>query len=212
MKLRNKKKAIANDTSSIAVDRNNVTAEKLMHRTAKNLKHEITGKLYQVKETIDKHIDDVHTSVTDNAMQTIGYVKKTSGQFIIPPRSRSKSKKIKLDPALETIRRLWDQVNDEEDSTEFAVALKYPPKTSKKNKKIDDKTPNVVKGERIITIERPEQKRIPVDTKLERFRRQSTLNSKNWRKRQVIRLCFQQIFLFSQFHMLLQYTTYTIHE
>lgn len=188
MKLRNKKKAIANDTieSSIATNRHNVTAEKLMHRTAKNLKHEITGKLYEVKEAIDKHIDDVHTSVTDNAMQTIGYVKKTSGKNIIPSRSRSKSKKIKLDPTLETIRRLWDRVDDELDSTEFDIALKYPAKTSNKNKKSEDDTLNVVKGERIIIIEKPEQKRISVDTKLERFRRQSSLSPNNWRKRQVI--------------------------
>lgn len=168
---------------------------KLMHRSAKSIKHEISKKMYDVKEMIDKHIDDMHSSVTDNAKETIKfvqYMQKTDTKLMKRQSEKKKTKSIKLDPSLNFLKRLWDQVAAQDsDSSEFAVALKYHSdrpnknddsnnKDSKyKNSKSKDskKKPRLTLGE-ISTEENIRRVDNLIDSKIDRFRRASKAKRK----------------------------------
>lgn len=178
---------------------------KLMHRSAKSIKHEISKKMYDVKEMIDMHIDDMHSSVTDNAKETIKFVQslqKTDAK-LMKRQSEKKTKSIKLDPSLNTLKRLWDQVAAQDsDSSEFAVALKYhsdrPNKNDKDTNKKDSKSKNSktkdsTKKPRLTLGEISSEENIRradnlIDSKIERFRRASKATMK------VITVCFIKSF------------------
>lgn len=167
---------------------------KLMHRSAKSIKHEISKKMYDVKKMIDKHIDDMHSSVTDNAKETIKFVQsmqKTDAK-LMKRRSEKKTKSIKMDPSLNSLKRLWDQVAAQDsDSSEFAVALKYHSDRSNKNEdsnkkdsknknsetKDSKKKPRLTLGE-ISSEENIRRGDNSIDSKIERFRRASKVKRK----------------------------------
>lgn len=167
---------------------------KLMHRSAKSIKHEISKKMYDVKKMIDKHIDDMHSSVTDNAKETIKFVQsmqKTDAK-LMKRRSEKKTKFIKMDPSLNSLKRLWDQVAAQDsDSSEFAVALKYHSDRSNKNEdsnkkdsknknsesKDSKKKPRLTLGE-ISSEENIRRGDNSIDSKIERFRRASKVKRK----------------------------------
>lgn len=174
----------------------NESTGKLMHRSTKSIKHEISKKMYDVKEMIDKHIDDMHSSVTDNAKETIKFVQsmqKTDAK-LMKRQSEKKTKSIKLDPSLNSLKRLWDQVaaqNSDSDSSEFSVALKYHSdrtnkneNTTKKDSKLkNSKTKDSKKKPRLTLGEISSEENIRrgdnlIDSKIERFRRASKAKRK----------------------------------
>lgn len=141
-----------------------------------NLKYTIREKLYDVKEMIDNHVEDIHSTVTDNVKQTIKYIQRVQQTNEKLMKSGS-GQKVKLDPSLAKVRRLWDQVAapDQSDS-DFDVSLNYQPETETPNMKLV-KMPRLTRGEEleIITMAPPPPSKKPkvmiIDTKLERFRR-----------------------------------------
>lgn len=162
---------------------------KLMHRSAKSIKHEVSKKMYDVKEMIDKHIDDMHSSVTDNAKETIKFVQslqKTDAK-LMKRQSEKKAKSIKLDPSLNYLKRLWDQVAAQNsDSSEFAVALKYHsdrPSKKEDSKKKDSKSKDSENKQRLTLGEISSEENIRrgdnlIDSKIDRFRRASKAKRK----------------------------------
>lgn len=72
---------------------------------------------------IDNHIEQIHTSVTENVKQTIKYVrnvqkssKNNHGKKLKSPNDGKHM--VKLDSSMFAIRRLWDQVASPEESEE----------------------------------------------------------------------------------------------
>lgn len=144
-----------------------------MNRSGTNLKYSIKERLYDVKEMIDNHVENVHTSVTENVKQTIKYVQKkqkTSQRMMKPQSKRHHTPK--LDPSLNAVRRLWDQVaSGETPSSEFEVTLSYKNKRPKLEKKSStSESPRLTKGEQVDS--KSDKEVILVDTKLDRLRRQ----------------------------------------
>lgn len=149
-----------------------------------NLKYTIREKLYDVKEMIDNHVEDIHSTVTDNVKQTIKYIQRVQ-QTNEKLMKSSSGQKVKLDPSLAKVRRLWDQVAAPDQSeSDFDVSLNYQPETDTPNMKLTDtpnmklvKMPRLTRGEEleIRTMAPPPPSKKPkimiVDTKLERFRR-----------------------------------------
>lgn len=177
--MRKKKLAVAKETKESknddSVDRKTESTGKLMHRTAKSLKHEISKKLYDVREMIDKHIDDIHSSVTDSAKETIKFVQKVqkSDEKLMKRQSESKLKSVKLDPSLSALKRLWDQVaSAEPDSSEFAISLKYHPNAQLKKDEKKKQKPRLTLGEQS-SEESIKRSGNSIDPKLDRFRRQN---------------------------------------
>lgn len=168
--LRSKKSTIEKESKA---NQRSATTGKLMDGL--NLKYTIREKLYDVREMIDNHVENIHSSVTDNVKQTIKYIQQVqrSNEKLKKPRS---NRKIKLDPSLIPVRRLWDQVAspDDEDS-DFDISINYQPETAHNMKLIQ--SPRLTRGEelemaRTSTTSRPKKtKSHHIDTKLERFRR-----------------------------------------
>lgn len=137
-----------------------------------NLKYTIREKLFDVREMIDNHVENIHSSVTDNVKQTIKYIQQVqrSNQKLTKPTS---NRKIKLDPSLIPVRRLWDQVASPDDNeSDFEVTIHYQPESETNGRLM--KKPRLTKGEeleiaRTSTTLRP--KKALIDTKLDRFRR-----------------------------------------
>lgn len=89
----------------------------LSYRPDKDLEYEINEKLNDIKRTIDMHLDDIHSSVMENAKQTIEYVQtiqKANPQlFKAQTTTKIKTQPIKLNPSLNGLDRLWNQVTEE---------------------------------------------------------------------------------------------------
>lgn len=136
-RLRNKKIAVAKDMKENKMNgHKSESTGKLMHRSAKSIKHEISKKMYDVKESIDMHIDGMHSRVTDNAKETIKFVQSMRKTYakLMKRKSEKKTKSFALDPSLYSLKRLWDQVAAQDyDSSEFAVSLKYHSDRRNKN-------------------------------------------------------------------------------
>lgn len=109
-------------------------------------KSRMKERLYQLREMIDDHVEQIHTSITESAKQTIKFIQmmqKTSVKMRQRPIS---SEIVKLDPSMFIVRRLWDQVAEEDESSssssssenananDFDVALNYQPKNSRSKK------------------------------------------------------------------------------
>lgn len=152
---------------------------KLNFRWEKSSEYEMTEKLNDIKEMIDAHIDDIHSSVTENAKETIKFmqiIQKTNPQLFTPP---SKTKPIKLDPSLKNLNRLWNQVAENHDSNDFSVAFRYPERSPKAASSINkgsksQKNTRLTAGELFDQFDRA----LTVDKKLARFRRQNRGSSK----------------------------------
>lgn len=115
--------AIDNDFAA-AVGKQSVSTGKLMENS--QLKYHIKQRLYDVREMIDNHIDQMHTSVTENVKQTIKFMQNVQKTHRKPlKRPLTDSRRIaKLDPSMHAIQRLWDLVAsseefDERDLVEF---------------------------------------------------------------------------------------------
>lgn len=141
---------------------------KLITRSGLNLKYSVKEKLYDVREMIDNHVENIHSSVTDNVKQTIKYVQKMQKTDEKLMQTNTK-RKVKLDPSLVPVRRLWDQVASPESSDDdFDVDLNYQAEPRQASRMVDE--PRLTKGEELVVIT-SKPKAVLVNTKLDRFRR-----------------------------------------
>lgn len=183
VQLRKKKAAIESG------DYFSISSEKLMHRSAKNVKNDARRKLYEVKEMVDEHIDNVHMSITDNAVRTIEYVQKASGNLTAAlkksQRSGRMSKQIKLSPSLNALSELWDQVaaSTETDSAKPIAVQNYQRTPNEAIKNEDSMDTKKING----NMKSDKSKQVMVDTKLDRFRRQNALKANGMTKPQKVR-------------------------
>lgn len=183
VQLRKKKAAIESG------DYFSISSEKLMHRSAKNVKNDARRKLYEVKEMVDEHIDNVHMSITDNAVRTIEYVQKASGNLTAAlkksRRSGRMSKQIKLSPSLNALSELWDQVaaSTETDSAKPMEVQNYQRTPNEAIKNEDSMDTKKING----NMKSDKSKQVMVDTKLDRFRRQNALKANGMTKPQKVR-------------------------
>lgn len=107
---------------------------KLMDKTTPELDMQIKHRLYDVRETINNHVQIIHTSVMENVKLTIKFLQKMQkSNKNITQRRSGNGKWVLLDPAMNKIRQLWDQVaSTEEENAEngFGTAFSYQPTES----------------------------------------------------------------------------------
>lgn len=156
-------------------DQKSASTGKLITRSEMNLKYTVKEKLYDVREMIDNHVENIHSSVTDNVKQTIKHiqnVQKSNGKLM----KTNTKHKVKLDPSLIPVRRLWDQVASPENmDSDFDVELNYHPEPEKALRIVDN-MPRLTKGEELqdtVIVVTSKPKGITVNTKLDRFKRHS---------------------------------------
>lgn len=182
-------------------------ADQMPHRTAKNAKSTMRMSFYQVKETIDEHIQDVHTNITSNAVRAIEYVQKSSGTLARlvkrPLRTSQRSaKQMRLDPSLYAISQLWDQVaaSREPQSAEYPPFNRYQEAPKRSNEyEDDDRLRNRYQAD---DMKNEPNERVSIDTKLDfegwrRKRQISRQGAKGTRPSKVnhasfgrVRMCF----------------------
>lgn len=121
------------------------------------LRYHMKQRLYELQETIDNHVEQMHTSVTESVKKTLRFIQ-------IMQRNNKNIRKrpvntdlVKLDPSIFVVRRLWNQValaNDPSNANDFNVAFSYQPRNSRsqttkltKHKKEEKKRPRLTKGE-----------------------------------------------------------------
>ncbi|XP_031625443.1 uncharacterized protein LOC116342091 [Contarinia nasturtii] len=166
-RLRSKKYTLNREIGE-RTGQNSASTGKLLTRSGMNLKYTMKEKLYDVREMIDNHVENIHSSVTENVKQTIGYLQslqKTNKKLM---KTIVKSN-VKLDPSLNAVKRLWDQVaSPEHKHSDFDVELNYHGRRAEARPDvIRFKDGRLTKGEEIAT--KPDV--IVVDTKLGRFKR-----------------------------------------
>lgn len=162
-----------------SVGQKSASTGKLISRSGTSLKYNIKERLYDVREMIDNHVDNIHSSVTENVKQTIKYVQHVQkrNEKLMKPNTK---RRVKLDPSLIGVKRLWDQVaSSETTELDFDVDLNYQPEPrdheSEKAFKITE-MPRITKGEQLLTaveIVTALPKVILVNTKVDRFKRQN---------------------------------------
>lgn len=124
-----------------------------------DLKLDMKDRLYEIREMIDNHVEDIHENLVESAKKTLKFIQimqKSNKNLHERPIS---TEIVKLDPTMFVVRRLWNQVASETDSSETAsadqddvdVAFNSQPRrrTSKaaKLKKRNKKKPRLTKGE-----------------------------------------------------------------
>lgn len=98
--------------------------------TTSGLKRHINQRLYDVRETIDNHIEQIHSSVMDNVKLTMKYIQKMQKNSKKTAKRRNSSRKpILMDPTMVAMGRIWEQVASSEESEErdIGVTIKYQP-------------------------------------------------------------------------------------
>lgn len=112
----------------LSADHRNQQTGNLMHRASdKNVNHEMTEKLTDVKEMIDQHTKEVHSTISKSTRQTIHFLqnvlkakeKNDKNKIIHSNESDEKPTNTKSNPTLLTLIELWRQLQ--------------PPKTRKRN-------------------------------------------------------------------------------
>lgn len=103
--------------------------------TTSEVDRHITQRLYDVREAIDNHVGQIHTSVVENVKQTIKYLQNMQrSNKNISKRWSSSRKAVLLDPSMYKIRQLWDQaasLETESAERDFGVPIIYQPTESK---------------------------------------------------------------------------------
>lgn len=176
MRLHSKKLAIGNDTNE-SVGQKSASTGKLMSHSGTNMKYSIKERLYDVREMIDNHVENIHSSVTDNVKQTIKFVQNVqhNNAKLMKPNTK-RQQKIKLDPSFLPVRRLWDQVaSGESTESDFDVTLNYQQpqmQQFEQSARIVDQ-PRLTKGEEVeFIVPQPKPIAIFVNSKVDRFKRQ----------------------------------------
>lgn len=165
---------MAIDRDSVERDgQKNASTGKLITRSGMSLKYTVKEKLYDVREMIDNHMDNIHESVIGNVKQTIRYiqnVQKRSGKLM----KTNDKHKVKLDSSLSAVRRLWEQVASHEHiDSDFDVILNYNERQPKPNQANRLNEARLTKGEEVASVITTKPNVIPVNTKLDRFERRS---------------------------------------
>ncbi|XP_055297037.1 uncharacterized protein LOC129565823 [Sitodiplosis mosellana] len=165
-RLRSKKLALGIDDE---IDgQKSASTGKLITRSGMNLKYSVKEKLYDVREMIDNHVENIHSSVTDNVKQTIKFVQKMQKTNEKLSQTNTKQK-VKLDPSLIPVRRLWDQIASPENTgSDFDVDLNYHQEPGQAFRIVE--MARLTKGEELVVVT-SKPKAVLVNTKLDRFKR-----------------------------------------
>lgn len=162
--------------------------------------------LYDVREMIDNHIEQIHTSVTENVMQTIKFIQneqKSNKNIIKRPNGGKKT--VKLDPSMFALRRLWDQVASPDESIEWPLQMvNGKQKEFKSRLTVGEeealRAVRLAKGEQIDSnLRLPSGEVVLVDGRIDRFKRQNriTVNEPLFH-------CSSSVFLTNSFHLLMR--------
>lgn len=104
----------------------------------KELRTHMKERLYEIRVMIDEHVEEIHASITENAKQTLKFI-----QMILRANKHIRKRPIgteiaKLDPSMFAVRRLWDQVAAEDESSssssnsnDFDVTFNYQPRSTR---------------------------------------------------------------------------------
>lgn len=102
------------------------------------LRSEMKERLYEIRVMIDEHVEQIHSSITENAKQTLKFIQMMLSTNKSIRRRPIGNEIAKLDPSMFVVRRLWDQVAAENESLnagDFDVAINYQPRNSRSQKK-----------------------------------------------------------------------------
>lgn len=140
----------------------------------KELRTHMKERLYEIRVMIDEHIELIHTSITENAKQTLKFI-----QMILRTNKHIRKRPIgteiaKLDPSMFAVRRLWDQVAAEDESlsssnaNDFDVTFNYQPRNarSKTSKKQQNNKPTEKNMEQ---KEKPEKRKQKVEERKQKI-------------------------------------------
>lgn len=172
-----------------SVAKQSVSTGKLVNNS--EWKYHIKQRLYDVREMIDNHVEQIHTSVTENVKQTIKYIQnvqksnRTNQKTFKRPNGSKQT--IKLDSSMLAMRQLWDQVASPEESMERDFGV-----TTENNRLIGAQwqtikverrefRPRMTNGEekellgiRLTKGEQIEKREaVPIDSQIDRFKRQN---------------------------------------
>lgn len=101
---------------------------KLMQRSEKSLKYEMFEKLNDVIEMIDKHTNEIHSTVADSAKRTIAFVQalqEKNTDWAAQKRNKSGKKPIKLNSALSSLLGVWHELKPKNTSPEVSVSFEF---------------------------------------------------------------------------------------
>lgn len=166
-----------------SVGKQSVSTGKLMDSS--EWKYHIKQHLYDVREMIDNHIEQIHTSITENVKQTIKYIQnaqKSNKHFSKRPTGNREM--VKLDPSLFAMRQLWDQVASPDASIESPLQMISVKRKESRNvpfkpritvgEEVALRAVRLTKGERIDNnIMLPSREVVQVDSRIDRFKRQN---------------------------------------
>lgn len=123
-KLRNRKAKMEMDEPS-----KKMQTGKLMQRSEKSIKYEMSEKLNDVKHMIDKHTHEIHSTVTDSAKRTIAFVEalqeKNSNLGAAKKRNKSGKKSIKMNSALSSLLKVWQELKPKNTSPDVSVSFEF---------------------------------------------------------------------------------------
>lgn len=103
-----------------------------------DLRPHMKDRLYEIREMIDNHIEQIHSSITENAKRTLKFIQFIQKNNIKLRHRPINTKNVKLDPSLFIVRRLWDQVASAHqipDENDFDVPIVYEPRNSRSDLK-----------------------------------------------------------------------------
>lgn len=99
---------------------------KLMQRSEKSIKYEMNAKLTDVKQMIDKHTDEIHSTVTDSAKRTIAFVQALQAKnndLKAQKRNKNGKKPIKMNSALSTLLGVWKELRPKNASPDESISF-----------------------------------------------------------------------------------------
>lgn len=113
----------------LAAEHHNQQTGKLMQRSEKSIKYEMMEKLNDVKQMIDQHMNEMHSTISNNARQTVNFLTKLQKKTANKSKPTEKSKPLNLyesdekptekpNPTLLALVEIWKQI--------------YPPQRSRK--------------------------------------------------------------------------------
>lgn len=163
-----------------SVSKPSVSTGKLMDNS--EWKYHIKQHLYDVREMIDNHIEQIHASVTENVKQTIKFIQnEQKSNKNLMKRPNGGKQMVKLDPSMFAIRQLWDQAATPDESLDSPLQIINVRQTEFNSRitKAEQKalqTVRLTKGEQIDNKNLlPSRQVVLVDTRIDRFKRQNRI-------------------------------------
>lgn len=150
-------------------------------------KHHIKQHLYDVREMIDSHIEQIHTSITENVKQTIKYTQNVQRSHKnATKRPTGGRQMVKLDPSMFALRQLWDQVASPDPSIEPPLQMirvharqnEFKPRITVGEEEalralqtLQTKKVNRIDSNLML----PSKRVVQVDSQIDRFKRQNSI-------------------------------------